>query len=47
MPDLGQGVSIEVFETDEQAKAAAPPNGADAAGVTWHRIPFAEVTSAR
>lgn len=42
----GQGVSIEVFETEEQAKAAAPPEDAAAAGVTLDSIQFGEVIAA-
>ena len=30
--DDSHGVSIEVFETEEQARAAAPPEGAEAPG---------------
>jgi hypothetical protein len=44
--DDGQGVSIEVFETEEQAKAAAPPEGATAPGVTLDTLQFGEVISA-
>lgn len=32
--DDTHGVSIEVFETEEQARAAAPPEGAEVHGVT-------------
>jgi len=32
--DDTHGVSIEVFETEEQARAGAPPEGAEAPGVT-------------
>lgn len=44
--DDARGVSIEVFETEEQAKAAAPPEGASAAGVTLDTIEFGEVIGA-
>ena len=44
--DDGQGVSIEVFETEEQAKAAAPPMGATAPGVTLDTLQFGEVIGA-
>jgi hypothetical protein len=44
--DDGQGVSIEVFETEEQAKAAAPPADATARGVTLDTIQFGEVIGA-
>jgi hypothetical protein len=37
------GVSIEVFETEEQAKAAAPPEGAHAPGVAIDTLQFGEV----
>jgi hypothetical protein len=42
----GQGVSIEVFQTEEQAKAAAPPEDATARGVTLDTIQFGEVIGA-
>jgi hypothetical protein len=32
-----------VFETEEQARAAAPPEGAEAPGVTLGTIQFGEV----
>jgi hypothetical protein len=41
--DDTHGVSIEVFETEEQAKAGAPPQGATARGVTLDTIQFGEV----
>jgi hypothetical protein len=44
--DDGQGVSIEVFETEEQAKAAAPPKDVAAPGVTLDTIHFGEVIGA-
>jgi microsomal dipeptidase-like Zn-dependent dipeptidase len=44
--DDGQGVSIEVFETEAQAKAAAPPEGTGAPGVTLDTLQFGEVLGA-
>jgi hypothetical protein len=44
--DDGQGVSIQVFETEEQAKAAAPPRDAAARGVTLDTIQFGQVVGA-
>ena len=44
--DDGQGVSIEVFETEEQAKTAAPPPGAAAPGVTLDTLQFGQVIGA-
>ena len=41
--DDSHGVSIEVFETEEQARAAAPPEGAEAPGVTLGTLQFGEV----
>ena len=41
--DETHGVSIEVFETEEQALAAAPPEGAEARGVTLGTIQFGPV----
>jgi hypothetical protein len=41
--DDSHGVSIEVFETEEQARATAPPEGAVAAGVTVGTIQFGAV----
>jgi hypothetical protein len=41
--DDTHGVSIEVFETEEQARAAAPPEGAEARGVTLDTIQFGAV----
>jgi hypothetical protein len=38
-----QGFSIEVFETEEQARAAAPPEGAKAPGVRLDSLQFGEV----
>ena len=44
--DDGQGVSVQVFETEEQAKAAAPPQGAAARGVTLDTLQFGQVIGA-
>jgi len=41
--DDSHGISIEVFETEEQARATAPPEGAEAPGVTLRTIQFGEV----
>jgi len=41
--DDSHGVSIEVFETDEQARAFAPPEGTEAPGVTVGTIQFGAV----
>jgi hypothetical protein len=41
--DDSNGVSIEVFETEEQARATAPPEGAEAPGVTVDAIQFGAV----
>ncbi len=41
--DDSHGVSIEVFETEEQARAVAPPEGAEAPGVTLGGLQFGEV----
>jgi len=41
--DDRHGVSIEVFETEEQARSAAPPEGAEAPGVTIGSLQFGEV----
>jgi hypothetical protein len=41
--DDSHGVSIEVFETEEQARAVAPPEGAEAPGVTLGKFEFGEV----
>ena len=40
---ISHGISIEVFETEEQARATAPPEGAEAPGVTLRTIQFGEV----
>ena len=44
--DDAHGISIVVFETEEQARAAAPPEGAVAAGVTVETIQVGEVIGA-
>jgi hypothetical protein len=41
--DDSHGISIEVFETEEQARATAPPEGAEAPGVTVRTIQFGAV----
>jgi hypothetical protein len=41
--DETHGVSIQVFETEEQARAAAPPEGAASPGVTLDTIQFGAV----
>jgi hypothetical protein len=41
--DDSHGVAIEVFETEEQARAAAPPEGAEAPGVMLATLQFGEV----
>jgi microsomal dipeptidase-like Zn-dependent dipeptidase len=41
--DDSHGVSIEVFETEEQARGGAPPEGAEAPGVTVDTIRFGAV----
>ncbi len=41
--DESYGISIEVFETEELARATAPPEGAEAPGVTVRTIQFGEV----
>ena len=44
--DDGQGVAIEVFETEEQARAALPARGRAAPGVTLDAVQFGEVIGA-
>ncbi len=44
--DDTHGVSIEVFETEEQARAVAPPEGAEAPGVTLDTLQFGPVIGA-
>ena len=41
--DETHGVSIEVFETEEQARAVAPPEGSKAPGVTLASLQIGEV----
>jgi hypothetical protein len=41
--DDSHGVSIAVFETEEQARGTAPPEGAAAPGVTLGKLEFGEV----
>jgi len=41
--DETRGFSVEVFETEEQARAAAPPEGVGAPGVTMGSIQFGDV----
>jgi hypothetical protein len=41
--DDSHGISIEVFETEEQARATAPPEGAEAPGVTVGAVQFGAV----
>jgi hypothetical protein len=41
--DDTHGVSIQVFETEEQARAAAPPEGSEVPGVTLGSLQFGEV----
>jgi len=38
-----RGISIEVFETEDQARASAPLEGAEAPGVTVRTIEFGAV----
>ena len=44
--DDTHGVAIHVFETEEQARAAAPPEGGSAPGVTVDSREFGEVIGA-
>jgi hypothetical protein len=41
--DDSHGVSIEVFESEEQARPTAPPEGAESPGVTGDTIHFGAV----
>jgi hypothetical protein len=41
--DDTHGISIEVYETEEQARVGAPPVGAEAPGVTVDAIQFGGV----
>ena len=44
--DDTHGVSIQVFETEEQARAVAPPEGASGPGVKVDSFQFGEVIGA-
>ena len=44
--DDSHGFSIQVFETEEQARAAAPPEGGAAPGVAIGKRQFGEVIGA-
>jgi hypothetical protein len=44
--DDSHGLSIQVFETEEQARAAAPPEGAAGPGVAMGKCQFGEVIGA-
>jgi hypothetical protein len=44
--DDTHGLSIQVFETEEQSRAAAPPDGSSAPGVTLAAMQFGEVLGA-
>jgi len=41
--DDAHGISIALFETEEQARFSAPPEGAEAPGVTIDTLQFGEV----
>jgi hypothetical protein len=41
--DSGHGTSVSVFETEEQARAVAPPVGGGMDGVTVTGVQFGEV----
>jgi hypothetical protein len=41
--DDSHGISIEVFETEQLARATSPPEGSEAPGVTVRTIQFGEV----
>jgi hypothetical protein len=41
--DDSHGISVAVFETEEQARSGAPPEGAEAPGVTMDSIQIGEV----
>ena len=41
--DDSHGISVAVFETEEQARTGAPPEGAEAPGVTMDTIQIGEV----
>ncbi len=38
--DGGQGLAVQVFDTEEQARASAPPEGTTSPGVTLWRVEF-------
>ncbi len=44
--DDARALSVQVYETEEQARAAAPPEDASAPGVTLDSIHFGEVLGA-
>jgi hypothetical protein len=44
--DDTHGISVVVFETEEQARAAAPPEGSSAAGSTVETLHIGEVIGA-
>jgi hypothetical protein len=44
--DDGRALSVQVYETEEQAKAVAPPADSSAPGVTLDNIHFGEVLAA-
>jgi len=44
--DDTHGVTIQVFETEDQARALAPPEGASGPGVTINTLQFGEVIGA-
>jgi hypothetical protein len=41
--DDSHGVTIQVFETEEQARTVAPPEGSEGPGVTMGTLQFGEV----
>ena len=41
--DDTHGISIALFDTEEQARSSAPPQGAEAPGVTIGTLQFGEV----
>ncbi len=41
--DVTHGVSIEVLESEEQARLVSPPEGAEAPGVTVGTVQFGPV----
>jgi hypothetical protein len=44
--DDAHGLSVAVFETEEQAKAAAPPEDGTGAGVTMTKVEIGRVVGA-